>query len=110
MRINVNQNPETTELGSEIIFLKEEIDFLLKILRNGYSSSLKLDKIKQLDSFWNGFEQNIKELNLLFTKIQEEKPGLAADYHDRLIDSENNYFNRNILYLEYKTINKNIRI
>lgn len=42
----------STELLSEIDFLKKEIDFLLDLLRGGYSATLTMEAIRRLDNMW----------------------------------------------------------
>ncbi len=55
----------STELLSEIDFLKKEVDFLLSLLRNGYSATLNMDGIRRLDNMWKGFEENIQRMEAL---------------------------------------------
>ena len=62
------QHRETT---SEIVFLKTEMEFLLKILRNCYSSKIVLERTKMMDSYWKVFEHTIKKLNILNSQIVE---------------------------------------
>jgi hypothetical protein len=73
---NVAEPIELVELTSEIIFLKKEIDFLMKLLRNGYSSSVTIEKIRLLDRYWKGFEDNISRLDSLLTLINKEEKTL----------------------------------
>lgn len=76
-----------TDLSNEILFLKKEIDFLLKILRNCYSSSVQADKIKLMDSYWKSFEQNSEKLDLLSNRIQLEEKKNATLYKNNPNDS-----------------------
>ncbi len=55
----------STELLSEIDFLKKEIDFLLDLLRGGYSATLTMEAIRRLDNMWKGFEDNIQRMEAL---------------------------------------------
>lgn len=106
MRNQIILHPDSTALLGEIKFLKVELDFLLKILRNAYSSSIKLVTIKALDSYWNGLEQNIRELNQLINKLEVKAEVLASPYESQLIDLENNYLSA---ISQFNSINKNIR-
>lgn len=78
---------QNSELSGKILFLKKEIDFLLKILRNCYSSSVQADKIKLMDSFWKGFEQNTNQLDLILTHIEQEERKNASLYRNVPEDS-----------------------
>jgi len=65
----------STELLSEIDFLKKEVDFLLGLLRNGYSATLNMDGIRRLDSMWKGFEENIQRMEALSGLINVPEGG-----------------------------------
>jgi len=65
----------STELLSEIDFLKKEVDFLLGLLRNGYSATLNMDGIRRLDSMWKGFEENIQRMEALSGLINVPESG-----------------------------------
>ena len=68
---NLTEMPtENIEIVADIQFLIKEINFLLKLLKNGYSHSIKSEKIKLLDSFWKGFEDNLVKLKDLLSKIE----------------------------------------
>jgi len=76
-----------TELTNEILFLKKEIDFLLKILRNCYSFLVQSDKIKLMDSYWKSFEQNSEKLDQLLNRIQLEEKKNVVLYKNNPDDS-----------------------
>jgi hypothetical protein len=87
------------ELSNEIFFLKKEIDFLLKILRNCYSSSVQSDKIKLMDGYWKSFDHNKEKLDHLLNRIELEEKKNASLYKntpdDILIsDQKESEFNR----------------
>ncbi|HEX8549394.1 MAG TPA: hypothetical protein VF691_20705 [Cytophagaceae bacterium] len=71
---------ESLEIVSDIQFLKKEINFLLKLLKNGYSHSIKSEKIKLLDGYWKGFEESIRNLESLMSKVSEEKLMRSVGY------------------------------
>lgn len=75
------------ELSSEILFLKKEIDFLIKILKNCYSSSVQSDKIKLMDSYWKSFNHNSEKLDHLLHRIQLEEKKNAGLYKNNPEDS-----------------------
>jgi hypothetical protein len=99
-----------TELTSDIVFLKKEIDFLLKLLRNAYSISVNMEKIKLLDAYWKGFEQNIARLEELLGKIKKEENQLAALCQENLIDGEKTYFNEEETVSAFYKLNKEVRV
>ena len=97
-----------TALSNEILFLKKEIDFLLKILRNCYSSSVQADKIKLMDSYWKSFEQNSEKLEALNNRIQLEEKKNAVLYknnpNDSLVNDEKELeFNNKIYAIQLET-------
>lgn len=98
------------EISSEIHFLKKEIEFLLKILRNCYSASANLDKIKLLDGYWKGFEQNIDGLDLLLNRIKKQEKSMAVLAQGGLIDSEETSFKEDSLLVEFKEIDKGVKV
>ena len=98
------------EVSSEVQFLKKEVEFLLKILRNCYSTSVKLEKIKLLDAYWKGFEQNIEKLNSLSEKIMHEEQGMAVLCQDGLIDFERTLFNEDNHLAKLRTIEKEVKL
>ena len=71
---------------SEIQFLKKELQFLLKILQNCYSTKMNPDKIKLLDTYWKSFEQRITELNTIQTRIDLGEIELTYLYKNELIE------------------------
>lgn len=79
------------DLISEISFLKKEIDFLLKLLRNSYCDSLSNEKLKLLDGYWKGFEKNIQALEVLENCIKSEEKSLADLFKNDLFDREHSY-------------------
>lgn len=97
-----------TELSNEILFLKKEIDFLLKILRNCYSSSVQADKIKLMDSYWKSFDQNKEKLDHLLDRIELEEKKNTNLYKnnpkDSLVnDQKESEFNRVIETVQFET-------
>lgn len=72
-----------TQLSSEAVFLKKEIDFLLKILKNCYSTSVSDERIKLLDSFWKNFDRHLSDLDQLVSHIalQENKYSMRHKNH-----------------------------
>src|SRR6478609_6410844 len=62
MSTNTQVQIQQTELISEIDFLKIEINFLMKVLRNAYCASIADDKVKTLDSYWKSLESFTKQL------------------------------------------------
>jgi len=109
------KNPEEllntyNQISSETIFLKKEIEFLLKILRNCYSSSSNLEKIKLLDSYWKGFEKNIAELELVLQNTNQNENSLAYSYQNGMIEYNTYDFTNNPLIKKYKDIEKEVKL
>lgn len=99
-----------SEIASDIKFLKKEIDFLIKLLKNCYSVSINTDKIKLLDGYWMGFEENISRLDSLLEKVYKEERELAGLYQDSLIDGEKTLFNdEDSMISEFYKINKAVK-
>ena len=97
------------QISSEIDFLIKEINFLLKLLRNGYTTSIDTDKIKLLDSYWKGFEDSIKRLHALSAKIGDIESGLGKMYEDDLSDSEKAILDEINISNEFNKINADIK-
>ena len=74
-----------TNLRTDALFLKKEIEFLLNILSNCYSTSVDGEKIKRMDTYWKSFEANTRKLDLLITRIHLEEKTMTALYFDGLI-------------------------
>ena len=98
------------DVSSDVLFLKKEIEFLLKILRNCYSTSVKLEKIKLLDGYWKGFEQNIGKLDLLLERINKDENAMAVVSQDGLINEEQTHFNRDSFRVKLKAIDIDVRL
>lgn len=77
-----------TALRSDILFLKKEIGFLLKILGNCYSSSIHAEQLKLQDGYWKHFEEQQLQLESLDTTIQKEESRLVDLYLEGLIHAE----------------------
>ena len=73
------------EVISEIEFLKKDLNFLLKILRNCYSPKVNTEKTKLLDSFWKSFECTISKLDTINKHIGSEENEIAYLYKNELI-------------------------
>lgn len=99
-----------TEISSEILFAKKEVEFLLKILGNCYSTAINEDKLKLLDSYWKSFEQNIDKLDLLLKRIQTEEKSIAVLVQDGLLDSNATNFKEDNCLTEFKEINSAVKI
>ena len=97
------------EISSEIAFLKKEIAFLLKLLKNAYSASVNIGKIKLLDGYWNGFEENIIGLDFLLTKINKEESHLTSLFPGELFDVEKSFLKREKIISEFYSINKAVK-
>ncbi len=69
------------DITNEANFLKKEISFLMKILTNCYSTSINVEKIKILDTYWKNFETNIVQLNVLQTEIATGKKTFVKDFN-----------------------------
>lgn len=76
-----------TRLSSDAVFLKKEIDFLLKILKNCYSSSVNDDRIKLLDSYWKSFDHNLMAIDQLLNRVQVEENKFTSWYKNQPMDS-----------------------
>lgn len=98
------------EITSDALFLKKEIEFLLKILRNCYSTSINLDKIKLLDSYWRSFEQNIDKLDLLLKRIRQEEKSMSVLYQEGSIDLESTLFGESAVLENYRNIEKEVKL
>lgn len=101
---------EHLEIESEISFLKKEIEFLLKILRNSYSVSVNGAKIKLLDAYWQSFEDLTQKLNILSSQIKKEEKDLALVYQHNLIDTEKTFFQEDSIPSEFYSIYKEIKV
>ena len=66
-----------TEVISEVNFLKQEVLFLLTLLRKAYAVA-SAEEIKLLDGYWKEFEKCMVELEALLTKIQYEEEELGT--------------------------------
>jgi len=97
-------------VSSEVQFLKKEIEFLLKILRNCYSTSIKLEKIKLLDAYWKGFEQNIEKLDFLLEKVNKEESSMAVLCQDGLINLEKTLFNEDNFLAKLRAIEREVKL
>jgi hypothetical protein len=96
-----------TQLSSEAVFLKKEIDFLLNILKNCYSASVNDDRIKLLDSYWKSFDQNLIDLDQLLTRVQLEEKKITSWYKNQPMNSifpetKGNDFNLSLSSIEFK--------
>lgn len=79
----------STELLSEIGFLKKEVDFLMSMLRKSYSATLTMNGIRQLDRMWKGFEENIQRMEALQGLIiVGDKDDLNREKSDFSLDDE----------------------
>ncbi|MFL5730805.1 MAG: hypothetical protein ACJ75J_15055 [Cytophagaceae bacterium] len=58
------------ELYSEIAFLKQEINFFLKLLSKAYSDSIDKRAINVLDGYWKEFERCGEQLALVSERIE----------------------------------------
>lgn len=99
-----------TELSSEISFLKREIEFLLQMLRNGYSSKNDMGKTKLLDGYWKGFEENVEQLGFLQHSIQNREKQLTRLYQANLIDPDKTTFREEDIISEFANINKKVKL
>jgi hypothetical protein len=70
------------ELESDLLFYKQEISFLLKIIAPEYSKSVSIEKIKLLDSYWKEFEKYYKKLEQLISEIKEHEYNLSLVYRE----------------------------
>lgn len=77
-----------TALRSDIMFLKKEIGFLLKILGNCYSSSIHDEQLKLQDGYWKQFEEQQQSLDSLDSRIQKEESRLVDLYLEGVIHAE----------------------
>lgn len=77
-----------TALRSDIMFLKKEIGFLLKILGNCYSSSIHAEQLKLQDGYWKQFEEQQMCLDSLDSIIQKEESRLVDLYLEGVIHAE----------------------
>lgn len=78
----------STELLSEIDFLKKEVDFLLSLLRNGYSATLNMNGIRRLDNMWKGFEENIRRMEALHGLITTRDDEQDGEKDHFMLDDE----------------------
>ncbi|WP_018342341.1 hypothetical protein [Cytophaga aurantiaca] len=79
---------DCTALRSNILFLKKEISFLLKILGNCYSSSIHAEQLKLQDGYWKHFEEQQIYLDTLDVTVQKEESKLINLYLEGLIHAE----------------------
>jgi hypothetical protein len=77
-----------TALRSDIVFLKKEISFLLKILGNCYSASIHTEQLKLQDGYWKHFEEQQLHLDSLNATILKEESKLVNLYLEGLIYAE----------------------
>lgn len=75
-------------LRSDIVFLKKEIHFLLKILGNCYSVSIHTDQLKLQDGYWKHFEEQQLQLSALNAMILKEESRLVDLYLEGIIHAE----------------------
>lgn len=75
-------------IQSDITFLQKEISFLLKILGNCYSTSIHSEQLKLQDSYWKDFEEQKRNLDLLYAQIEKEKLILADLYLEEVINAQ----------------------
>ena len=99
-----------TQLFSEAVFLIKEIDFLLKILKNCYSSSVDDDRIKLLDSYWKSFDQNLIDIDQLLDRLQLEEKKCSSWYKNQHMDSVFFKTKENEFKLKMNTIQDEIKI
>jgi len=96
-----------SELVSDINFLTREIMFLLRLLRNAYSTSVQNEEIKMLDAYWKQFEKYKGNLGDLLEKIHSEEIRLKTSF----INDGTILFNENERFqLNYQTLYKEIRL
>jgi hypothetical protein len=95
-----------TEQSAEIQFLKKEISFLLKLLKNAYSISVDIEKLKLLDSYWKGFEDNIKRLDGLLGKITEDKNLAETSFKENDVAAEQMALHKKERMAEFHMIHK----
>jgi hypothetical protein len=99
---------ENAQTASEILFLKKEIDFLMKLLRNGYSSTVTIEKIRLLDKYWKGFEDNIGRLDSLLFRItmEENMPSILSQNNT---DENLTLSNKESFTEEFSLINNSVK-
>lgn len=108
---NVAELPiENVELTSEINFLKKEIEFLMKLLRNGYSSSVTNEKIRLLDKYWKGFEDNIVRLDSLLISISKNENLFDVKYQGNNMEEPKTLFNIEGINKEFGQIDKAVKV
>jgi hypothetical protein len=109
MNTNIELKPFQTEISKEITFFKKEIEFLLNLLKNCYSTSIEIEKVKQLDTYWKGFEDNIINLDLLLERIKKEENILARIYNEKPLEEQKPYSMNGDLMFEYGRILKTVK-
>ena len=98
------------EIASHTVFLKHEINFLMKILKNCYSTSINIDRTKLLDSYWKRFDSNLLALDKVLSRIHKEEKNLAIQYKDIVMDTETLHLKENQLTTKFNTIAIEVRL
>ena len=103
------------ELISEIDFMKIEINFLMKVLRNAYCTSIADNKVKTLDTYWKSFESISKQLDTILTKVRSEEKVLTGMLKEDEVSIDKKIVESNNSSVEesgeglYKKLNKEIK-
>src|SRR6478735_925705 len=119
MQINMSTINEAhtqhIELISEIDFMKIEINFLMKVLRNAYCTSIADNKVKTLDTYWKSFESISKQLDTILTKVRSEEKVLTGMLKEDEVSIDKKIVESNNSSVEesgeglYKKLNKEIK-
>jgi len=98
------------EIASHTVFLKNEISFLLKILKNCYSTSINIERTKLLDSYWKRFDNHTLALDQVLNRIHKEEKSLAIHYKDVVMDTETLQLKENQLATKFNDIASEVRL
>ncbi len=98
------------EIASHTLFLKNEITFLLKILKNCYSTSMNIERTKLLDSYWKRFDNGTIALDQVLSRIHKEEKSIAIHYKDVLMDTETLTLKEDQLTAKFDSIATELRL
>ncbi|MDB5274576.1 MAG: hypothetical protein JWO58_2943 [Chitinophagaceae bacterium] len=105
-----NLHQHHIEISSHTHFLKKEIDFLLKILKNCYSTSMDMERTKLLDSYWKRFEKSINDLDGVLSRIHKEEKSMAIHYKDLTMDADTLHLKEEQLTTKFNDIATEVKL
>jgi hypothetical protein len=77
MRTVADQHFDFREIESEIAFMKQEIQFFLKLLSKQYAISINCCKVKLLDGYWKEFEKYKAKLEEVESVVKQNEHSFA---------------------------------